>query len=192
MAESKQDDVTTSHVVSSKSVASNALAEAVLASINLSKSTTNTTKQISSSNDNNTNISDDMPAFVVPSIDSLPLVSEIDELDDLTGLSPETIVYIYNSKPPLLFSTADKEPMVFGLSTLTSEDIKELDSFLDILQALWITQAFKERQFDLWFTELRQIHLTDEYNLKAKIESLRLMNAPDKEIQSAEVCNPTI
>lgn len=66
--------------------------------------------------------------------------------------------------------------MSWGLSSISSTDIAEIEAFwgcpiaainnepskanyiLDILEAMWIYQALKERDFDSWFTSLKKKH----------------------------------
>lgn len=69
--------------------------------------------------------------------------------------------------------------MSWGLVSLSVTDISDLESYLglplsslstssstntkaelimDILESLWVTHALKERDFDAWFNELKQLH----------------------------------
>lgn len=38
-----------------------------------------------------------------------------------------------------------------------------VDASLDLLEALWATQALKERHFDAWMAELHQLHSKEVY-----------------------------
>lgn len=97
-----------------------------------------------------------------------------DDLDDLSGLTPELLLRVFSRRTPALFSAPDKEPMLSASSQLSIQEIAEIESFLgtpisslgresfskadialDILEGLWITQALKERYFDAWFSDLK-------------------------------------
>jgi hypothetical protein len=68
--------------------------------------------------------------------------------------------------------------MIRGMGALLPEELKQLEQFfgvklssyipatyvskiervLDILEALWMSQALQERQFDAWFSEIQRLH----------------------------------
>lgn len=101
-----------------------------------------------------------------------------DYSDDTMGLSPELLIRIHSERPPILFSAPDKEPVSWGFAALTAADTQELVNFLgcslaelsqplsqvnargiaylDILESLWMMQALRERDFDAWFSELKE------------------------------------
>lgn len=101
-----------------------------------------------------------------------------DDLDSVAGLTPEQLTRLYRYRPPMLFSAPNKEPTLFGLSSLSSADTSELEAFLgvtlssiqygerqlgvdiylDLVEGLWTAQALKERHFDSWFTDLKKLH----------------------------------
>jgi hypothetical protein len=101
-----------------------------------------------------------------------------DDLDSVIGMTPEQLIRIYRHRPPMLFSAPFKEPTVSGLSSLSPEEILELekflgvslssiqygerqtpaDAYLDLIEGLWTAQALKERHFDSWFTDLKRLH----------------------------------
>ena len=101
-----------------------------------------------------------------------------DDLDSVIGMTPEQLTRMYRLRPPMLFSAPNKEPTVFGTSSLSPTDIEELeaflgvpltsirygdrqdkaDAYLDLVEGLWTAQALKERHFDSWFTDLKRIH----------------------------------
>ena len=101
-----------------------------------------------------------------------------DDLDSVIGMTPEQLTRMYRLRPPMLFSAPNKEPTVFGTSSLSPTDIEELeaflgapltsirygdrqdkaDAYLDLVEGLWTAQALKERHFDSWFTDLKKIH----------------------------------
>jgi hypothetical protein len=101
-----------------------------------------------------------------------------DDLDSVTGMTPEQLIRIYRHRPPMLFSAPFKEPTVSGLSSLSPEEVLELekflgvslssiqygerqtpaDAYLDLVEGLWTAQALKERHFDSWFTDLKRLH----------------------------------
>lgn len=71
--------------------------------------------------------------------------------------------------------------MTKGIGALSSEERSELEEFfgaklspyapasyvsklervLDLLEALWMSQALKERQFEAWFREIRKVHMKE-------------------------------
>jgi hypothetical protein len=101
-----------------------------------------------------------------------------DDLDSVIGMTPEQLIRIYRQRPPMLFSAPFKEPTVSGVSSLSPEEILELEKFLgvtlasiqygerqtpadvylDLIEGLWSAQALKERHFDSWFTDLKRLH----------------------------------
>ena len=107
-----------------------------------------------------------------------PAIPTGDDLDSVTGMTPELLCRMYRSRPPMLFSALNREPTLRGLSLLRSEEITELESFLgekltgiqysekrgpsdrylDLVEALWTAQALKERHFDYWFTETKKVY----------------------------------
>lgn len=99
--------------------------------------------------------------------------------DEAPLLAPEDLLRAHQRKPPLLFSAPGKEPMSRGLRALSAAELGELEVFfgtplatytpsaaadskldrvLDVLEALWTTQALREKVFDRWFAEIRQVH----------------------------------
>ena len=83
--------------------------------------------------------------------------------------------------------------MSWGLSSITSTDIAEIEGFLgcqvsdiamdkshgganiclDILEAMWTVQALKERDFDMWFTALRKRHSEEVHDVSIMIGECR-------------------
>ena len=39
--------------------------------------------------------------------------------------------------------------------------VSKLERVLDLLEALWMSQALKERQFEAWFREIRKVHMKE-------------------------------
>ena len=116
-------------------------------------------------------------------MDMIPVLPmEILDLESIE-FQPEILMKIFHKRAPALFSATDKQPMCYGVTYLTSDEKNELETYLetslellaqpqsqqtqkanfilDILEALWTTQALKERHFDGWFAELKQIHLQE-------------------------------
>ena len=107
-----------------------------------------------------------------------PAIPIGDDLDSVTGMTPELLCRMYKTRPPMLFSAPNREPTLRGLSLLRSEEIVELETFLgekltgiqysekrgpadrylDVIEALWTAQALKERHFDYWFTETKKLY----------------------------------
>jgi hypothetical protein len=101
-----------------------------------------------------------------------------DDLDSVVGLTPDQLIRMYRHRPPMLFSAPAKEPTVLELSSLSTEEVLELESFLgvslstikygerqgpadaylNLVEGLWTAQALKERHFDSWFTDLKKLH----------------------------------
>lgn len=132
-----------------------------------------------------------------------------DDLDDVSGLTPEQIIRIYSARPPMLFTALHKEPTSRGIAALTdplpapatasasvsaasggvNPGVAELEAFLgcklaalpavtpnmhheppqygswstadkhlDLVEGMWAAQAFKERHFDSWITDMRNLH----------------------------------
>ncbi len=55
-----------------------------------------------------------------------------------------------------------------------------IEYILDILEALWYSQALKERHFDAWCIELRNLHLREEAALEKR---LQVQHMPDFSIK---------
>ena len=107
-----------------------------------------------------------------------PALPTGDDLDSVTGMTPELLCRMHRSRPPMLFSALNREPTLRGLTLLRTEEMAELESFLgekltgiqysekrgpadrylDLIEALWTAQALKERHFDYWFTETKKIY----------------------------------
>lgn len=62
----------------------------------------------------------------------LNAVSNVDDLDNTDGLTPEQIVRIYNLRPPMIFSAPHKEPMLSGVSGLQKTLVKEIEVFFNL------------------------------------------------------------
>lgn len=39
--------------------------------------------------------------------------------------------------------------------------VSKLERVLDLLEALWMSQALKERHFETWFREIRKVHMKE-------------------------------
>ena len=53
-----------------------------------------------------------------------------DDLDSVVGITPELLIRMYSSRPPMLFTAPNANPTARGISTLKSDEISELESFL--------------------------------------------------------------
>lgn len=116
-----------------------------------------------------------------PPTTSITILEEFDGAIAMTGWSAEQLLSSFCSRPHMLFVAPTKEPLVSGLSRLTPTERAELENFLgvslstlekeqqtdslqcfaakailDLLDALYCTQALKERHFDAWISTLRQ------------------------------------
>jgi hypothetical protein len=115
--------------------------------------------------------------------DIIEISPEFNNFDDMSGWTVEGLLQTYRVKPVQLLCAPSKEPLASGLTHLTATEITELESFLmtplaslstldatadpvivraqcclDVLEALWHTQALKERHFDAWTSALRAKH----------------------------------
>ena len=144
---------------------------------------------VSDGNEANHNVKSEKPSKSGPLVDSASGPTTAvdsfvnpggvgDDLDSVAGLTPEQLTRMYRYRPPMLFSAPNKEPTLFGLSSLSSADTSELEAFLgvtlssirygerqlgvdiylDLVEGLWTAQALKERHFDSWFTDLKKLH----------------------------------
>ena len=144
---------------------------------------------VSDGNEANHNVKSEKPSKSGPLVDSASGPTTAvdsfvnpggvgDDLDSVAGLTPEQLTRMYRHRPPMLFSAPNKEPTLFGLSSLSSADTSELEAFLgvtlssirygerqlgvdiylDLVEGLWTAQALKERHFDSWFTDLKKLH----------------------------------
>ncbi len=131
-----------------------------------------------------------------------------DDLDEVTGLTPEQFIRVYSARPPMLFTALHKEPTATGIAALTTVPTSgataagtalagemnpgaaELEAFLgcklaalpsrtpnmytetlsfdtwtladkylDLVEAMWAAQALKERHFDSWIMDMRNMHI---------------------------------
>jgi hypothetical protein len=122
------------------------------------------------------------PASAAAAAVGMPMLNAdiIDDLDDVSMFTAEELRKLYPSKPPKLFCTPEQEPMRSGIQQLTELEIRLLedryqcrlphksllhaatsDKFtkcLDLVESLWTVQALKERHFESWFYDLRQLH----------------------------------
>lgn len=138
----------------------------------------------------------------------------IDDLDAVTGLTPEQVILLHAQRPQMIFSAPSREPMSLGLRTLrllspddtaavqnyfkcTMQELitcclaggnskssdkngeegitganttSILEKTLDILESLWYAQALKERHFDAWMSDLRQLHANEEREITLTAE----------------------
>ena len=67
-----------------------------------------------------------------PSIDNSMMYASVDDLDDVTGLTPKQIIRIFYARPPMIFTAHYKEPISLGLSVLNEDKRKELERYLSI------------------------------------------------------------
>jgi hypothetical protein len=185
------DLMTKSSAVPSSSSSSSHLSAPVSLSNSITTSdTTSSSDSINSqaSSDVNNNTSDvrSMAALIASnaSKQDFSVSGVMDDLDDVSMFTVEELRRLYHSKPPkLLFCTPDQEPMRSGIQQLTDHEIRLLedrfhcrlphknllntlnsDAFarcLDTIESLWTLQALKERHFESWFFDLRQMHLKE-------------------------------
>lgn len=151
---------------------------------------------IGDGNEANHNVKSEKPSKCGPLVDSVSGPTTAvdsfvnpggvgDDLDSVAGLTPEQLTRMYRYRPPMLFSAPNKEPTLFGLSSLSSADTSELEAFLgvtlssirygerqlgvdiylDLVEGLWTAQALKERHFDSWFTDLKKLHEKEVENM---------------------------
>lgn len=132
----------------------------------------------------------------------------IDEVDNLSGLTSDSLMRIFNKRPPLLFNSNSKEIISSGISNLSPEDISELETYLhvplisismgniqplslaedclNIIESLWISQALKEKQFDTWFKQLRNEHMTENTKLQESMKSQNVDRSLHSRISAEE------
>ena len=67
-----------------------------------------------------------------PSIDNSMMYASVDDLDDVTGLTPKQIIRIFYARPPMIFTAHYKEPISLGLNVLNEDKRKELERYLSI------------------------------------------------------------
>jgi hypothetical protein len=122
-----------------------------------------------------------------------------DEWDDVSSMSIENLRKSYLKRPTMLFTSPYQEPMSLGLQALSNEEILELENYfgidmisistgstsritemvLDIVEALWSSQALKERHFDSWFSDLQKIQEKEERALKQNFTQRETQREPD-------------
>ena len=106
---------------------------------------------------------------------------------DDSVLEPMELVQKYRKRPPKLFVAPTIEPMYGGIKHLHPVEKKILEDYLgapmesfknstgntntpgemvvDFLQSLWVMQALKESHFDAWYSQLQDMHGTNEQRL---------------------------
>eukprot|EP01032_Pedospumella_encystans_P011342 gene11342-13191_t len=155
-----------------------------------------------------------------------------DDLDEVTGLTPEQIIRIYSARPPMLFTALHKEPTSTGIAaftapaagattgtatageinpgaaelesflgcklaslpsstpnmhkeTLSFETWTTADKYLDLVEAMWAAQALKERHFDSWIMDMRNMHIEQEAALRDSHADIN-SSAPNAELKKKQ------
>lgn len=98
-------------------------------------------------------------------------------------MTPELLIKRHSKRPAMLFAAPQCEPITLGASSLTEDEIQALEAYagipmqqirqagawlLDIVEGLWLSQAFKEKSFDQWKFELKALHSREETELRRK------------------------
>lgn len=60
----------------------------------------------------------------------------------------------------------------------------KLEYILDILEALWYSQALKERHFDSWCVELSNLHVREGAQLEKRLQA---QNRPDMAVKVSKL-----
>lgn len=104
-----------------------------------------------------------------------------------TGLTSEQLIKTYSKRPPMLFginkgNDTQRIQNICGqelidMETFLGEKLdtnitgSKLNQYLDLLESLWTTQALKERHFNAWYNQLKDLHIEEERKLIASTGS---------------------
>mmetsp|Transcript_20400 Transcript_20400/g.34152 ORF Transcript_20400/g.34152 Transcript_20400/m.34152 type:complete len:717 (-) Transcript_20400:3421-5571(-) len=70
------------------------------------------------------------------SVVTRPDYAAADDLDDVSGLTPQQIIKIYSGAPPILFTALHKEPMASGMMTLLNGAQNKEETYVNMKQEL--------------------------------------------------------
>ncbi len=135
--------------------------------------------------------------------------------ESTAGFTPEVLIKKFHAKPPFIFESGDGVVNSSGSTdssdwdggvTLTPEGAALLEEYLgvslaseechfmaaaggvlDILEALWISQAVKERMYSRWFEELRVAH-TKELKMRDAAVGSNEAEAADNRVRARNRC----
>ena len=128
------------------------------------------------------------------------------DLDSCEGFTPELVVKRYHQCPLLLMEPLASAASMSSLPPLRPEDRRELEEFLgvgvgdasmpqqcqwllDLLEALWVAQALKEKDYAQWFLDLQEQHNAECIRSKERISrdgttSMAALSAHKKRLET--------
>ena len=130
--------------------------------------------------------------------------------ESTAGYTPELLIKKFHTKPPFIFESEDGVVSSSGSgnrsATLTPEAASLLEGYLgvslaeeesqfmaaaggilDVLEALWITQAAKERMYSKWYDDLRTGH-SKELKMRDAAVGTSSEEASDNRVRARNRC----
>ena len=129
--------------------------------------------------------------------------------ESTAGYTPEQLIKKYSRRPPLVFESdtlVGSAGVSGGGVSISPEDASLLESYLglslaadeaefsacangvmDVLEALWVTQAAKERMYSKWYADLQAAH-TKELKMRDAAVGTSKDEAADNRVRARNRC----